>query len=357
MQLKTVAVLALSSFLSFGAQANELRAALVELYPGHSTATLLMQYADECAPQDATKHSEIYKKWQKKQGLLGFRPLLNKTLGERDSVTLARNEQQTLLPKMRKQFAKCPSVAMLQEAYAGDMMDIRSSNPNAHQTVSAALGTASSVAVSPARLPKPVNSAAAVSAGSKRPLEGVYMNQIYTFNGFDFESYAVFKDGTISDDLNAAFGGGTMRTGRWQRSGNGFSVTWDNGKRETMSGSTFYRTFPAGSGEALSGKYVFLSTGGNTSLGGNVMTFDASTIYFQPNGQFSVEASRGGSSSAGAGYSSNGSRGRYNLKGHTITFQYDSGQTVTTGFYYFPESGRKTVGTIGIGNKIYSLKN
>ncbi len=187
------------------------------------------------------------------------------------------------------------------------------------------------------------------------------MDQTYSTSGFDFTSYAVFKDGRITNDLDSAFGGAPvgrkMRQGRWQRSGNqGFQVTWDDGKQTTLSGATFYRTFAAGSGDALSGTYRYLSTGGNLPLGGSVLTFSADTVVFQPSGVFSSNASSGGSAPGVATSSARTGGGRYSLKGHTITMQYDSGQSVTTGFYFFPSKGQKSIDTIGIGNRIYSLR-
>jgi hypothetical protein len=353
MRLKAlnVALFFLSAALPSMSNADELQEALMQLYSGHSSATIATQYAAECNPGERAKHTAVYKKWLQSQKLTGYRELLDKALGAKVAAALASSEQQTLLPKMRKTFPNCLTNMQLQTLLNSDMMNLRSSNADAHQIVTTALGSPTAV-VSGARVVKPI-AGPAVGAGNKRALEGVYMQQTATF-GFSFTAYAVFKDGTMTDDLNGAFGGGKMRMGRWQRSGNGFSVTWDDGKRETLSGSTFYRTFPAGNGETLSGKYTHLSTGGNVALGGNVMTFDAETIYFKPNGQFSAESSRGGSSSAGAAVSRGGGSGRYSLKGHTITLQYDSGQTRTIGFYYFPENGRKTVDTIGIGNNVYS---
>jgi hypothetical protein len=348
----------LGSAVPGAAHAEALRDAVLKLYPGHASATLLVQVADECAPANRLLHAEAFERWQQTQQLAGYRNLIEKSLGARDAQELLRQERDSLLPKMRSQFPNCVTAAKLQETFRSARMDLRATHPDAHRTVQAALsGGGAITAAAPVHAPRS-QPTPTVSAHANLPaLEGIYLDQTTAIgSAFRFSAYAVFSDGTLTNDLNTAFGGGRGRTGRWERHGNGFAVKWDNGKRETLSGKTFYRTFPADAGDALSGKYVALSTGGNIPFGGNVMTFSASTIVFNADGTFSSKTAGGGSTPNTVASSNQSGQGRYALNGHTITLHHADGRTTVTGFYFFPAHGLKTNRSIGIGNKVYSLR-
>jgi hypothetical protein len=195
------------------------------------------------------------------------------------------------------------------------------------------------------------------------PLKGIYMEQVTSYGvggmvTFDFDSYAVFQDGTISRDLNEAFGDQTARNpkswGRWQQNGNGFNVTWNNGKTKKLGGSLFYRTFAASSGDRLEGLYRSLGGGGNTALGGDVTIVDSRKIQFYRNGSFEQSSARGGSSGQSVTSSKSSATGTYTLDGHTIELSYADGRTLRTSFFFFPAKGVKTADSIGIGSRVYS---
>ncbi len=340
---------------------DSLQKALVSLYSTYSGALLLREYADECEPSGIANHQAAYDRWLDTYQLKGVQDLLYKSIGSRTAAKLKQAEQGQLKTKLRQSFPNCVNAKQLAAFYASPKMNPTKLNPAALVVIQSALNNGSSSA----NTPDPVRSKPTQSRGVKTigSLKGIYMEQV-TSSGvggmvsFDFDSYAVFQDGTISSDLNEAFGDQTVRSpkswGRWQASGNGFNVTWNDGKTRKLAGSTFYRTFAASSGDRLEGLYRSLGGGGNTAMGGNVITFDAENIQFYRNGNFEQSSARGGSSGQSSATSNSSTTGKYTLDGHTIELRYADGRTLRTSFYFFPSKGVKTADSIGIGSRVYS---
>ncbi len=340
---------------------ESLQKALMSLYSTYSGALLLREYADECEPSGIANHQAAYDRWLATYQLKGVHNLLYESIGSTTAAKLKQAEQGQLKTKLRKSFPNCVNGKQLAAFYASPKMNPTELNPGALAIIQSALNKTTSSANTPAPVKsKPIPSRAAKTVA---PLKGIYMEQV-TSSGvggmvsFDFDSYAVFQDGTISSDLNEAFGDQTARSpkswGRWKSSGNGFNVTWNDGKTRKLAGSTFYRTFAASSSARLEGLYRSLGGGGNTATGGSVMTFDSANIKFYRNGNFEQSEARGGSSGQTSATSNSSSTGTYKLNGHTIELRYGDGATLRTSFYFFPSKGVKTADSIGIGSRVYS---
>ncbi len=356
-------VTSLLLLLTSSAQAStpEIRQALLKLYPVYAGADLLREYADECEPTARADHQAQYDRWLQTHRLVGVRDLLRQTLGPQEYSTIEQGEQQTLRPQLRKTLPNCINSATLTSLY-NEKIDPNRVSSSSLTTLQAALQDPNSNPAptpkpptpkpptpKPPTQPNPPNTAAAAAA-----LESIYLNQTtgYGVGGgvsVDFDSYAIFQDGTISSDLNAAIGGvgkrNPKRWGQWQRNGNGFKVTWDSGKTQTLGGKLFYKTFPATSSDTLQGRYLSIGGGGNTALGGNVLTASWKTFTFYADGRFE----QGGSKQGGPDAS-----GNYSLNNHRIELRYNNGPVIQTGFYFFPSKGQKTDQSIAIGNDIFA---
>jgi hypothetical protein len=352
---------------------KSLQKALLSLYSTYGGASLLREYADECEPSGTANHQAAYDRWLETYQLKGVHNLLYESVGSMAAKKIKQSEQGTLKTKIRESFPNCVNGKQLAAIYASRKMNPTKLNPTALAIIQAALNnTQSADAPDPvgskpipsADMPDPIRSKPTQSLGSKiAPLKGIYMEQVTSYGvggmmTFDFDTYAVFQDGTISKDLNEAFGGKTTRNpkkwGRWQQSGNGFNVTWDNGKTKKLGGSLFYRTFASSSGDRLEGSYRSLGGGGNTALGGDLTIVDSSKIQFYRNGSFEQSSARGGSSGQSTTSSKSSAMGTYTLDGHIIELRYADGRTLRTSFFFFPSKGVKTADSIGIGSRLYS---
>jgi hypothetical protein len=337
----------------------DLRKALLELYPVYSVTEILRQYADECEPDGQSNHQAAHDRWLQTHQLTGVRDLLRQQITAQEYRQIEQVEQTQLRARLRRTFPKCINQAMLEKIYASPKMNLSQSNASSLATVQAALADrprSPGQPTNPGNSPTPNRPITPPNNSNSAVLEGLYLLQETGFGvgGMitqTFTSYAVFQDGTISSDLNAALGGTGDRDpknwGQWQRQGNGFKVTWNNGETSDLGGQLFYKTFAATRDDRLQGKYLSIGGGGNTALGGNVLTASWENITFYANGRFE----QGGSNSSGPAAS-----GNYSLDGHTIELRYSNGSVIRTGFYFFPNKGQKTADSIAIGNTIYARR-
>jgi hypothetical protein len=140
--------------------------------------------------------------------------------------------------------------------------------------------------------------------------------------------------------------------GTWKIKGKTLSIQWNDGKSNSWD-DNWFKAFAAKKGDSLNGNYKSLSIGGNTAIGGDVMTAAFNNIVFLPNGQFSQEKGAGASTSNIATSSQNSANGTYQLNNYTIEFRYGDGKVVRKMFYFYPDEGEKTDETVGIGNSSF----
>ncbi|MEO0441005.1 MAG: hypothetical protein AAF067_09030, partial [Pseudomonadota bacterium] len=86
--------------------------------------------------------------------------------------------------------------------------------------------------------------------------------------------------------------------------------------------------------QALVGRFQAIGGGGNTALGGNVMTAQVKQFIFSREGRFSHSSTTSVSSSAAVGGSRSGTAGRWTLNGPTLTLTYDNGRKIRTSVFY-----------------------
>jgi hypothetical protein len=371
---------------------SDLRAALLEVWPRYISVRALKEYANECHPNSSAVNEQTFAKWQAEQNLSdAIDALLPSALNPTELNAIKRSAQTTILPKLRQTFPKCVTSEQLKTLLAGSQVDLKKINAVAVAKVQTALSmnnasapsvkaNANAIANADPPMSKqdtsvesptttvtvPQTAQAPSKPTDQSTLEGVYMNQSTSFGvggmmTLDFDSYAVFKDGTICRDIETIAAGRAgklaARCGQWTRAGSGFSARWQNGKTSDLSGSTFYKTFPANAGDTLSGKYSSIGGGGNTALGGTAMIVVAKSYVFSPDGRFQVASSSGGSNTGVVVSANKSQSGTYVLDRHVIELRFNDGNVLRTGFYFFPASGKKTTKSIGIGGSIYSLRN
>lgn len=210
-------------------------------------------------------------------------------------------------------------------------------------------------------------------------VEGVYFRSTTGFGvgglmTIDFEPLIFLRDGTyyeIDDtaledvDLAAERGARPKRFGRWTAKGAGFVLTDGRGRASdyALGDGSFFRAFPAASGERVARAYRRLSGGGNTALGGDVAIAVESRYDLHADGSYgrggSVGATNSGAST-GVGTAIGRRRapegGHYALDRHTLTLITADGRTRRLFFAYGsqknpPEIDREM---IFVGDAVFS---
>jgi hypothetical protein len=210
-------------------------------------------------------------------------------------------------------------------------------------------------------------------------VEGVYFRSTTGFGvggmmTIDFEPLIFLRDGTyyeIADtaledvDLSAERIAKPRRFGRWTRAAKGFVLTDSKGKSNdyALGDGSFFRAFPAASGESVKRSYRRLSGGGNTALGGSVSIAVESRYDFRSDGSYGRGGSVGAINSGGdtgvgtaIGRRRAPEGGRYALDRHTLTLTAADGRSRRVFFAYSsqkepPEIDRDM---IFIGDDVFS---
>jgi hypothetical protein len=178
-------------------------------------------------------------------------------------------------------------------------------------------------------------------------IKGIILVRHYGLYGPYLDSYLLLTDGSIYEDtrpcpydFDAARSkqAEAKKWGSWKTQGNTLVIQWNGKPKPAVYGKNeWFWTRPAEAGEKISGGYKTLSTGGNVPLGGNVMTFAASNIHFNTQGQFTIARSSGGSAPSVSAYSSKNEAGTYQLNGYSIELRFNNGKVVRQGFYFYPD--------------------
>lgn len=198
-------------------------------------------------------------------------------------------------------------------------------------------------------------------------IQGIYLHLEYGYgNGItiEYNPYLLLKDGSVYKNLNSALTdldvARSKQTepkewGTWKINGKTLSIQWNDGENDSWD-DNWFKAFAAKPGDSLNGNYKSVRTGGNTSLGGDVMTVAFDNISFLPDGQFSQDKGAGASTGDTATSSQSSASGTYKLTNYTIEFKYNDGRVVRKIFYFYPKKGEKTDQTVGIGNSSFIKK-
>jgi hypothetical protein len=192
---------------------------------------------------------------------------------------------------------------------------------------------------------------------------GIYLSESYTTGVGDmmileYNPVLLLRDGSARRDLeippldvNLAQdkSSNAKDWGRWTRQGAKFSVKFAGETADEVKAS--YKTRPARPGETLLRGYTSMGGGGNTAMGGDVMTFYSNSYIFTRDGRFALKSSGGGSSSNVSALSSSKNGGRYRLDGHALTLKFNDGRQIRKLFYFYPNDNKSDV--IGIGDSAY----
>lgn len=198
-------------------------------------------------------------------------------------------------------------------------------------------------------------------------IQGIYLHLEYGYGGgitIEYNPYLLLKDGSVykkldaaPTDLDVARSKQTeaKEWGTWKINGKTLSIQWNDGKSDSWD-DNWFKAFAAKPGDSLNGNYKSLSSGGNTSLGGDVMTVAFDNISFLPNGKFSQDKGAGASTGGTVTNSQSSASGTYKLNNYTIEFNYEDGRVVRKLFYFYPKKGEKTDETISIGSSNFVKK-
>lgn len=204
-------------------------------------------------------------------------------------------------------------------------------------------------------------------------IDGMYLHQSYGtgYGGMviiTFDPHLLLKDGSIYKNVDVSPADLDVARskreepdewGTWKRTGNTFSIHWNDGESETWEDDDWFPTVPATKGDRLKGEYSSIGGGGNTALGGTFAVAVIDDIVFTSDGKFSQEKTVGGGDASVYAYSNKATSGTYSLEGYTLELRYGNGQVIRQAFYYYPdkraENPVKTTGTIGIGSSYFNL--
>lgn len=195
---------------------------------------------------------------------------------------------------------------------------------------------------------------------------GVFLDESYSsgvggMTIITFDPVLVLRDGSARRDLeippldvNLARDKASHKSdwGRWTRRGDKIVVKWAKGESDEIRAS--YKTRPARAGERLGTRYTSIGGGGNTALGGSVMTFSSNSYAFGRDGRFTTESSGGGSAPGVVANSNSKNAGRYRLDGHALTLVFNDGRRVRQLFYFYPG---KNPTVIGIGDDSFTSRS
>lgn len=214
----------------------------------------------------------------------------------------------------------------------------------------------------PLASPAPTTATTALQATTNSNVKGFILVRHYGMYGPYLDSYVLFTDGSISSDtrpspyeLNMAQSKRTQpgKWGTWQQQGSTLTIQWPGKKPAVYKENEWYTTRPAADNEKISGAFKSLAVGGNTPMGGDVMTFSAGRIQFNLQGQFTIEQSSGGGTTNTSAYSSKNGAGTYRLNGYSIELHFNNGKVVRQSFYFYP----KDKAHFGIGGNDYVPAN
>ncbi len=144
--------------------------------------------------------------------------------------------------------------------------------------------------------------------------------------------------------------------GTWRSSGRNVQVRWSDGDTSDLKPTVGPPTaLPAA--RHLNGTYQAVGGGGNTALGGQVLTAQVKQFTFNANGTFGQSSSKSASSGAGVGGTRSATSGRWALSGSTLTLTYGNGKVVRTSVFYSgsakPRGKFGRYGVLWIGGEDY----
>lgn len=144
--------------------------------------------------------------------------------------------------------------------------------------------------------------------------------------------------------------------GTWRNSGRNVQVRWADGDTSELKPNVGPPTaLPAA--RLLPGTYQAVGGGGNTALGGQVLTAQVKQFTFLSNGTFSQSSNKSASSSAAVARARSGNAGRWELDGATLTLTYGDGRVVRTSVFYSgsakPKGKFGRYGVLWIGGEDY----
>ncbi len=192
-------------------------------------------------------------------------------------------------------------------------------------------------------------------------IQGVFMHLESNFGvgGFmtqDYEPYLFLKDGTVYKypkvcpyDLDVATSRQveSKKWGHWQKAGNAIKIQWNDGK--TSSWDQWHLGQRASTGEKITGSFKSISGGGDVAFGGSTTVASMKVITMNPQGQFHLASSGGGTSAHVTAYSNKNQGGTYQLDKYMITLKFNNGQEERRFFYFYHDSKKH----FGLGSGVY----
>lgn len=178
-----------------------------------------------------------------------------------------------------------------------------------------------------------------------------------------YKPVVLYADGRVCKCLDTPVmnidlsGTPTAKLGRWRHSASDYELRVGDDKKWQRIKSTAGKPTALPSLRALRGRYQRLSGGGNTALGGDVVTARVRELEFGRDGRFVLGKQSLAASSAGVGGAHANESGRWSLNGHTLTLTFDHGEVLVTTVFYSdkrkPSADFGRYGVLWIGGEAY----
>ncbi|WP_074204640.1 lipocalin-like domain-containing protein [Parasphingorhabdus marina] len=215
------------------------------------------------------------------------------------------------------------------------------------QTSTEKMASLASAGPNMASHPAKLATAVPAATGKSVPASEILFDLSYNYGvgGAAYPVYdlvALYKDGTAAKlggypvdgvDFAALRRNSKGGIGQRRQSGGQIVVNWSDGDSSKLK-RTVGPPRPLPGPQALVGRFQAIGGGGNTALGGSVLTAQVKQFTFAADGRFSHASTTSVSSNAAVGGSRSGTAGRWTLNGPTLTLAYNDGRTIRTSVFY-----------------------
>lgn len=158
-----------------------------------------------------------------------------------------------------------------------------------------------------------------------------------------YELVVLFADGIACQCLESAIDDidvaavrrqSPKRVGTWQRQGADYAVRWTGVSKTEILKVSVGPPRPLPDESDLRGQYQHIGGGGNTALGGDVLSASVKDLHFYADGSFAQSNLRAMQSNAAVVSGKRGKSGLWSLDGSTLTLTYTDGNVVRTTVFY-----------------------
>lgn len=210
------------------------------------------------------------------------------------------------------------------------------------------------------------------TATNNRKVEAFVFDLTYNFGVGgavfpDYDPVVLFENGTACVCLEQAIEDINIdkekserpkKVGSWRKTSSDYVIQWGGGRGEKVAKGSVIPPQLLLPSQSLQGTYKSIGGGGNTALGGNVLTASVKDLTFYQDGSFEQSNLSFASSAAGIGWTKRGKSGSWSLNKSTLILEYLDGITArTTVFHADKPSDPDALDVLWIGGRDYKRRD